>query len=489
MLAAIYLRLSRNEEQKDVDEVLLNHKNALIKLANQHNLKYIIYQEISSGVNTDREQLNLLLKKIHEFDYLIIMDIDRLSRDNAHAEQIKQVLILNDIKILTPQGKIDLSQETNEMLFSFQAVLANFEYKQIKKRLSRGRLAAAEQGKWVMSNKTPLGYFKNSEKKLEIIEDEAKIIRLIFDKSLERVSVNEIARQLNRLNWRSRQGKILTTSHISQLRTNPVYYGAIQAKRRIHNKIIDEVFIENAHEAIITKEQFFAVQTMLENNKNVYFQNRKAIRRLQNLIYCNCCGRKRYIQKDNSNIDFIKSCSYKISNNQCKDRGYKYQFVEEFVLKSIKEKKSELVDALKMLDSQRTIELEQRLTTELVSLIKQKDKIKKRQNNVREMRMDGEITKKEYEELKSELIGQMNQMNEQIERYQTQIENLKNKNNDRLKIEKIIETLDNLEVIDPEICNQFLKSFINKIWFSSNMDSSHDTTRSKEIATIKIEWI
>ncbi|PET38471.1 resolvase, partial [Bacillus sp. AFS001701] len=242
-------------------------------------------------------------------------------------------------------------------------------------------------------------------------------------------------------------------------------------------------------EAIITKEQFFAVQTLLENNKNVYFQNRKEVRRLQNLIYCNCCGRKRYIQKDSSNIDFIKSCSYKISNNLCKDRGYKYQLVEEFVLKSIKEKKSELENALKMLDSQKTIELEQRLTTELVSLIKQKDKIKKRQNNLREMRMDGEITKKEYEELKNEQIGQMNQLNQQIELYQTQIENLSNKNDDRQKIEKIIETLDDLERIDPEICNQFLKSFINKIWFSSNMDSSHDTTRSKEIATIKIEWI
>jgi chromosome segregation ATPase len=142
-----------------------------------------------------------------------------------------------------------------------------------------------------------------------------------------------------------------------------------------------------------------------------------------------------------------------------------------------------------MLDSQKTIELEQRLTTELVSLIKQKDKIKKRQNSVREMRMDEEITKMEYEELKNELIAQLNQMNEQIELYQTQIENLRNKNDDSQKIEKIIETLDELEDIDPEICNQFLKSFINKIWFSSNMDSSHDTTRSKEIASIKIEWI
>lgn len=88
------------------------------------------------------------------------MDIDRISRENAYAEQVKQMLILNDVKILTPSGAIDLSQESNEMLFSFQAMMANFEYKQIKKRLCRGRLAAAEQGRWVMNNKTPLRYKK-----------------------------------------------------------------------------------------------------------------------------------------------------------------------------------------------------------------------------------------------------------------------------------------------------------------------------------------
>ncbi|MCM2531931.1 recombinase family protein [Neobacillus pocheonensis] len=321
-LAAIYLRLSRNEEQLNIEEILTNHRNALIKLANQHNLTFDIYQEISSGVNTKRPQLNLLLSKLDVYDFLLVMDIDRISRDNAYAEQIKSVLIAHDIKILTPQGAIDLNQESNEMLYSFQAMMANFEYKQIKKRLGRGRLAAAEQGRWTMSNQVPLGYEKDKNQRLVIVEDEAKIVRYIFQKTLERVSANEIAKQLDLLGWRSRSGKVLTTSHISSARRNVVYYGVVQACRRVNGRVVDKVFVENAHEPIISKQQWLEVQKILdENSTGNFFNKKKATRRLQNLLYCNCCSRKRYIQMDGAGTDFIKSCSYKISNNICKDRG------------------------------------------------------------------------------------------------------------------------------------------------------------------------
>ncbi|WP_246197305.1 recombinase family protein [Cytobacillus depressus] len=297
-LSAIYLRLSRNEEQLDIDEILTNHRNALIKLAKQHKLTYDVYQEISSGVNTQRPQLTQLLNKLDEYDYLLVMDIDRISRDNSYAEQIKKMLIAQDIKILTPQGAIDLTQESNEMLFSFQAMLANFEYKQIKKRLSRGRLAAAEQGRWTNSNKAPLGYEKDKNQRLVIVEDEAKIIRYIFQKTLERVSANEIAKQLDMLGWRSRSGKVLTTSHISSARRNVVYYGVVEASRRVNGRVVDHVFKEDAHEPIISKEQWLEVQKILdENTTSNFFNKRKATRKLQNLIFCNCCGRKRYIQQ------------------------------------------------------------------------------------------------------------------------------------------------------------------------------------------------
>lgn len=488
-LAAIYLRLSRNEEQLDIDKILTSHRNALIKLANQHKLTFDMYQEISSGVNTERPQLNLLLNKLDEYDYLLVMDIDRISRDNAYAEQVKTMLIAHDIKILTPQGDIDLTQESNEMLYSFQAMLANFEYKQIRKRLGRGRLAAAEQGRWVMSNKAPLGYTKDENQRLVIVENEAKIIRHIFQKTLERVSANEIAKQLDMLGWRSRSGKVLTTSHISSARRNVVYYGVVQAYRRVNGRVVDKVFVENAHEPIISKEKWLEVKKILEENSTGHFFNKKkATRRLQNLIYCNCCGRKRYIQMDGAGTDFIKSCSYKISNNTCKDRGHKYLQIEDYIIMKVKDKKEVFEKALEKLKSLDTTDEENKLTNQKDSLDKQLERFEKRQRNLKIMRVDGEINKSDFLEMSEENEEQIKQVKHQIELVSIQLENLNNADEEQQRLEQNIETLGKIELLEPEDCNTFLKTFIKKIWFSTNIIANHNTKNEASEVTIEIEW-
>jgi site-specific DNA recombinase len=489
-LAAIYLRLSRNEEQLDIEEILTSHRQALIKLANQHQLSFDIYQEISSGVNTERPELNKLLDSLEQYDYILVMDIDRISRDNAYAEHIKTMLIAHDIKILTPQGEIDLAQESNEMLFSFQAMMANFEYKQIKKRLGRGRLAAAEQGKWVMSNKAPLGYEKNDNKKLVIVEQEAKIIRYIFEKTIERVSANEIAKQLFIFGWKSRSGKVLTTSHISSIRKNVVYYGVVSACRRVNGRVVDEVFVENAHDPIISKQQWLEVQKILnENSSGKYFNKKKVTRRLQNLIYCYCCSRKRYIQMDSSGTDFIKSCSYKISNNTCKDKGYKYEPVEEFLIQKVKEREEDFRKALlKLKDSDTTIE-EKKLSEQMKSLDKQLEKLYNREKNLKIMRMDGEISKADFLDLSKENEEKIKQIKQQKELIEIQLENLNHTEEELERLEQCIKTLNNLDILEPEECNTFLKTFINKIWFATNATADHNTKKEPPEVTIEIEWL
>lgn len=488
-LGAIYLRLSRNEEQLDVDEILAKHRNTLRKLSEQHHLICDMYQEISSGVNTERQQLNLLLSRLEEYEYLLVMDIDRISRDNAHAEQIKQLLILHDIKILTPQGTIDLSRESNEMMFSFQAMMANFEYKQIRKRLGRGRIAAAEQGCWTMSNRTPLGYMKAEDKRLVIVEEEAKIIRYIFQKTLERVSANEIAKQLYMLGWRSRAGKVLTSSHISNIRRNVVYRGVVHACRRVNGRSVEEVFVQDAHESIISTECWEEVQQILNENTNKkFFNKKKATRRLQNLLYCYCCGRKRYLQCDGKDMDYVKSCSYKIDNNKCQDRGYKYLPIEEFILKKIKEKQFYLEEELKKMQRIDFKNQSKLLELERSSFEKQLEKYEKRQQSLYVMRMDEEISKTEFGEMRKKNEELMQQIQQQIDAINVQLENLYHAEDGRDQLKRSIELFNQLEELEPEVCNTFLKTFIKKIWFSSNASVNYDTTKPRDVATIKIEW-
>ncbi|MGR5876647.1 recombinase family protein [Bacillus pacificus] len=108
------------------------------------------------------------------------------------------------------------------------------------------------------------------------------------------MSANEIAKQLDILGWRSRQGKVLISAHISNMRKNVVYYGVVKAGRKVNGRVVDEVFVEDAHEPIVSKQMFLEVQKILEENTTGNFFNKlKATRKLQNLIYCNCCKRKK----------------------------------------------------------------------------------------------------------------------------------------------------------------------------------------------------
>ncbi|MEK4824657.1 recombinase family protein [Niallia sp. FSL W8-0951] len=493
MLAALYLRLSRDEEQKGLVEALHNHREALIKLAENNNLQYDIYQEVSSGMNSTRVELNKLLENIHEYDYVLCMDIDRLTRDNVYAEQLKQIFYMNDIKILTPTGEIDFNNESNDLLYSFSSLLANYEWKQIRKRMSRGRLAAAGQGKWVGSNRVPLGYKKNKEKKLEIEENEAKIVRFIFNKLLEGYSAHRITIELDKLNWRTKRGKTITTTHISLMRKNPVYYGTVAMKRRVNGKVVDEVFVENAHEGIISKETFLALQKTRVKDQKFNLREKGTVHvKLHGLIYCSVCKRRRYIRTDGkTNTYYIKSCGSKIVTDVCTDRGRKYDEIEKLVFEDIKREKKSLEKKrdilLKSDDNQEIKNLEIRIS----SLKANRNKLNTRKKNLLVMRSDGEISKSEFEEFKNEIDEQLKSVEGEIELLEIKKNSVKNRDEEINRLNYIINQIDFIDDMNTIEVNAFLKTIINKVYFTSNeskLDSTAKGLKNRENFTVEIEY-
>ncbi|PEA53424.1 resolvase [Bacillus pseudomycoides] len=488
MFVAIYLRLSKDEQQLGVEEVLSNHRLALTRIADSNGWKYDIYEEVSSGVNTEREEINLLLQRIDDYSAVLCMDVDRLSRDNSFAEQIKKQLILHGVKLITPQGEYDFDNENSDMLYSFQSMFANFEYKQIRKRLSRGKFMEASKGLWVMNN-VPLGFKKNQEtKKLEVNEEEAHIIRYIFDKTLEGFSINRISRDVYDFGWRSRRGKILSTSHLSNIRQNPTYYGVVRYERKNEiGKVLESCFIENAHEALIPKQRWLEAQKIIKNNSNKKFTTRgKISRALQGLIYCGCCGHKRYICRDATGKDYIKACGFKVQI-RCNDAGYRYLPIEEAVFKWVKEYIPELKEELSGLKNQDTGKVEKVLFNQLKDVEVQLAKRATKRKNFTNMRAEGEITKAEFEEVRGELEEEVTQLNQQKELLELKLENVTNNDEQIMTIEKRIETLENLEKLSPEEVNAFLRQFIKKVVFSRNIEGNPNTTGREEIApTVEI---
>ncbi|MCM2531932.1 hypothetical protein NDK43_05435 [Neobacillus pocheonensis] len=163
--------------------------------------------------------------------------------------------------------------------------------------------------------------------------------------------------------------------------------------------------------------------------------------------------------------------------------------VEKYVLQKVKERKTDFEKALVKMKIMDTSEEETKLLTQKESLEKQLEKFDNRQKNLKIMRMDGEITKIDFLELSKENEEKINQVKQQMELIKIQLENLNNTDEQQQRLEQSIETLSRLEILEPQECNTFLKTFIKKIWFSTNAITNYNTKKDTPEVTIEIEWL
>ena len=142
-----YLRksqLDRDYEDLTVEETLSRHRAILGDFVNRERLNVtVVLEEVVSGESLpSRPKMLELLDLVNtgEYDGVICMDIDRLSRgSSAESGYIMQILQINDCKIVTPQKTYDLNNEQDEQFADMKFMFSRFEHKTINKRLKAGR--------------------------------------------------------------------------------------------------------------------------------------------------------------------------------------------------------------------------------------------------------------------------------------------------------------------------------------------------------------
>jgi len=134
---AIYLRKSRADleaESRGEGETLAKHKKALLKVAKQLQLNIVrIREEIVSGESLlYRPEMQELLKEVqaHEYDAVLVMDMDRLGRGNMQEQGlILETYRQSKTKIITPRKIYDLEDEWDEEYSEFEAFMAPTDIK------------------------------------------------------------------------------------------------------------------------------------------------------------------------------------------------------------------------------------------------------------------------------------------------------------------------------------------------------------------------
>jgi hypothetical protein len=176
----------------------------------------------------------------------------------------------------------------------------------VSKEIGGGTVAARRKGKWT-GGPVPLGY-DVANRKLLVNEDEAEIVRAVFDLYVERRSTLEVARALDERAYspKRRAGKAGATGRsaswdaatVGRLLRNPVYAGWIGHKGQR---------FEGEHEAIIDREMFLRVQRVLDGHNRRGHGRRNDDYLLAGVIRCACCGG-----------------AYTTASTRKKGKGYRY---------------------------------------------------------------------------------------------------------------------------------------------------------------------
>lgn len=350
---AIYLRKSRMDpDDESIDETLARHADTLMKLAAKMELNIVeIYKEVVSGDGLfTRPEMVRLLQDIEQNKYSAVccMEIDRLGRSSQKdGGIILETFQEHNVFIITPNKTYDLSNEYDEQSVEMQSFIARQELKSIKRRLRKGVEKSCEFGYHV--TEPPYGYrrtYIDKHPTLEICEDEANVIRMVFDMYVnQRMGSQVIADRLNAMGYCPRKNDHFSRTTIQFYLQNPTYLGKIVWNKRKHIKkklptdkhrsvLNDEdkwIVSDGIHPAIISQELFDEAQTIRKTRSHPPSFTGELQNPFAGLIYCKKCGAA--IQRQYSKVSGNRLLC---PNTGCM-RSIKTEYVEDYILKFLKQ--------------------------------------------------------------------------------------------------------------------------------------------------------
>ena len=311
-----YLRKSRSDDPTlSVEEVLEKHEGILKEWV-MRNLDAPIppenmYREVVSGETINsRPEFKKLLKRIEspKIKAVLIVECARLGRpDLEEIGKLSKLFRYTNTLVITPQKTFDLRDEYDREQFERELMRGNDYLEYTKKILRRGKDISLQSGNYI-NGVTPYGYERDwiieGRKKcptLTIVEEEAKVVRLIFDWYVnEGIGATKICQRLNDLGIKARKGGLWKKSSIVNMLKNEHYIGKVVIKKHIKVNTVEDseiitqcVFnkdyeiIEGKHSAIIDEETFYKA-----NNKIHKYPSVRPSATLQNpfasILRCEC---------------------------------------------------------------------------------------------------------------------------------------------------------------------------------------------------------
>jgi site-specific DNA recombinase len=458
---AFYIRLSREDKRgKDESESITNQRLILTDFLEQQDDddEYVFIDEyvddgISGTTDEERENFQRLLADIQKrkINCIIVKNLARSFRNNGdQSYYLGDWFPRNNVRFISLyQQPIDTykdPQNAQNIAVPVQGVLNEEHARGTSESVRRTFDKKREKGLHIGSF-AAYGYQKNPEDKNALIIDEeaAENVKCIFAWFLEGMSKNAIVRKLNDSGilcpaaYKKSKGMkyknpnvidgnpLWCAMSVSNLLKNRIYAGdMVQGRYRVMSYKIhvqktvpeDEWFIvENTHEPIISRKDFAKVQELLKKDTRTA-PKQKTLYLFSGFLRCADCGKAMTRSKVRGNVYYYCRTYKDQSKTACTKHTIKHNHLEQAVLYAIKQQVYIAVSLSEMVSRINTAPLQKSQSIRLNELIMSKEKelskISSYKQSIYQDWKDGEITHKDYRQMKEDYERQIEVIGEVI---------------------------------------------------------------------------
>lgn len=474
----IYIRLSREDDDKGLESAsITNQRSLLLQYIKENNLKLVdIYIDDGySGTNFDRPDFNRMIQDIetHRINMVITKDMSRLGRDYiGTGNLIEKYFPEKGVRYIAVTDNIDTYLDSsNNDIAPFKAIMNDMYAKDISKKIRSSLKAKQKEGKWV-SGRTPFGYMQDPDNKNKLIinEEQAIIVRRIFDMSQEGLSFYKIALILTKekiktpaqyynFEWKNNYNLNYGIWHSKTVRdilTNRMYIGDMiqnkrnkinyKIKRVVKNDPRNYIVVENTQEAIIDKDIFYEVQKRIP--KNVGRNEKKETHLLDGFLYCHECGHRISItsrrKKDNKCYTICNYYRTYMKYHVCTTHSNNYDMLENVIIDAVKSKCKSYIDCKKIKDNININELDidnsVKLKNEIRLVNEELNRIISNIDDIYIDKLNSVIDTNQYNRVKEKLETDINNKEKRLNILNNDLSNSNYSNSNRQEVENYINT-------------------------------------------------
>lgn len=371
-------------------------------------------------------------------DAVVVLSLDRLARDPYIRQTLEREIEALGARVIYVQGNYAETPE-GEIHKDLDGAFAKWENMKRLERSNRGKIAKAERGLFV-SGLAPYGYRMDKQALggLAVCEEEAQVVRHIFDLYVKDWSIRQIAKSLTDEGIMPMRGQTWPTSSVWNVLRNTAYVGRVyfnkrqtiitgdgitQPKRR--KKVAREpgeailIAITPLVDAVI----FDRAQRRLDHNREVKRRKAKRFYLLSGMVTCDNCHKVYAAATSSSHGRQRSQYRHAKQFRHCRNHAINAEILEpavwEGVLRVLLDP-AELAEGIEaaLADTQ---EKQARARTHLETLRSNLEKLDRRKANYMRMYADEDMTRDEYHKQRAEVDRERAEIVKQVDSIEEQL--------------------------------------------------------------------